>query len=266
MALLATAGLYSCGDKTEIDAPTQLRAGSISSTGATLMWDGKAESYMVDVNGAIVMTENTSYAVTGLAPSTSYTWKVRSVTSEGSSDWVSSSFTTAPATPEADFTVSVNFGDGREEWVAAFAHAYYYDDNTIEIILSKINSEDDFVPCVWALAYDSGTTTYPDSSGCYFEYFSEEYWNGRDYVDDNGIPYGDWEAESGTITITSYANSLVSGSMEGIMLDTYETYENQTLTVTFTDVPVTAAPEESTAKKAVPRMAATKLMKRQAGQ
>ena len=81
-------------------APTALTASDITADGATLTWTGDAASYNVYAvaDGATTLVQNvtaTSITLTGLNPTTTYTYGVRSVCGTDESDITTVTFTTA---------------------------------------------------------------------------------------------------------------------------------------------------------------------------
>ncbi|MBR1775251.1 MAG: fibronectin type III domain-containing protein, partial [Bacteroidales bacterium] len=77
-------------------APTNVQAVSVTQTGATITWEGEADSYDVQVGISEPVTVSAkSYECTGLTANTTYTVKVRANCSdEKHSDWVSVTFKT----------------------------------------------------------------------------------------------------------------------------------------------------------------------------
>lgn len=97
------------GDTTPPTAPTGLAVSNITSTGATLSWGASTDNVGVTgykvYNGSTLVTTtggNTlSYNVTGLTPSTSYTFNVKAVDAAGNTSPASNAvtFTTSPLPP-----------------------------------------------------------------------------------------------------------------------------------------------------------------------
>jgi hypothetical protein len=78
-------------------APTNLRATNVTVDGATLLWDGDAESYDVMVGDEHHEVAATSYTLTELTADTRYEWSVRAVSGDLTSEWVAGEpFTTLP--------------------------------------------------------------------------------------------------------------------------------------------------------------------------
>ncbi len=95
--------LITCGAGCRV--PGALSATNISYNGATLNWGGSAMDYEVAVKAAneatwpeaVAVSNATSYAVTGLAPTTQYQFRVRAIcdaTEELISDWAVGNFIT----------------------------------------------------------------------------------------------------------------------------------------------------------------------------
>lgn len=95
------------------DPPTNPKVESYLHIWALLSWQGDADSYQVEIGGHTLEPDPgvSSVAVTGLKPSTTYTWRVRGVYEKGYSDWtVGPEFTTlsdkAPGTDPRNLAVS----------------------------------------------------------------------------------------------------------------------------------------------------------------
>ncbi len=152
------------------------------------------------------------------------------------------------------FTVSVDLNDGEETWDAIDAEWVDDRDRWGEVILYFYSPAD--YPVVRGCILPEETTEFPDvleiNRYLFFEYFSTR-WpsvaNDLTYYP-YGIPdlVGDWQTESGTVTITSLTPTLMSGTANLVMYDHYDKILNKndnpakkTLMVTFTDVPLVAA-------------------------
>jgi hypothetical protein len=113
---LALCGLicFSSCDKDETEtlaAPTSLTASSVTSNSAVLSWTSDATSFEIKVGDATYTSNINSYSLGNLSPNTTYSWSVKAVKGDISSEWASSSFTTdevPDVTPEAptDLVVS----------------------------------------------------------------------------------------------------------------------------------------------------------------
>jgi hypothetical protein len=87
------------------NSPSNLSSASITSIGATVSWNAVSGGVNYDVDyslsganswkNAATATPSTSTAITGLNPSTTYDWRVRTNCSSGSSGYSAASFTTA---------------------------------------------------------------------------------------------------------------------------------------------------------------------------
>ena len=92
--------LVACGSGCA--APSLQPVANVTFEGATISWSGSADSYevaVVETSNAIwpaeVAVVGTSYTITGLMPSTSYSYRVRSVCdTTGTSSWREGTFTT----------------------------------------------------------------------------------------------------------------------------------------------------------------------------
>ena len=84
------------------DKPTDLNVTS-TTTSLTLTWNGTATSYDVQLNDETIQTTSqTTYTFTGLTPKTTYTLKVRSNCGETTSDWATTTATTADSSSLID--------------------------------------------------------------------------------------------------------------------------------------------------------------------
>lgn len=234
--------------------PTNLTVSNITKTSATLSWVAPSEAplgYDVRLNsGAISDAGNaTSYPVSGLTPGTNYTWEVRARFDDTQSDWVSgNAFTTLPddGGNDGEMSVSVNFGNGEEVWEAVYAVSYDYtaDYGVIEVWMDSADEEFSLD----VLVAPPGETNFPSSENYYVEYYSGRWYDVGEEIAEymgDGYNYGDWWVDSGTVTITSFTSSLVSGTANLQMYDFYDYAINENdnpavknLTATFTNVPV----------------------------
>jgi trimeric autotransporter adhesin len=84
------------------DKPTDLNV-TTTTTSLTLTWNGTAISYDVQLNDETIQTSSqTTYTFTGLTPKTTYTLKVRSNCGETTSDWATTTATTADSSSLID--------------------------------------------------------------------------------------------------------------------------------------------------------------------
>jgi hypothetical protein len=143
--------------------------------------------------------------------------------------------------------ISVNFGDGEDVWSASYSEWTDYRERYNEVNL-YIESPTKF-PTVIGSVIPEGTTLFPDSwdenEYLFFEYYSSKWPLVGAALQDGGINYGDWQAESGTVSITDINDTQLSGTARLVMYDLYdfavngnESPETKSLTVTFTNVPI----------------------------
>jgi hypothetical protein len=102
-----TAAQFTTASVVTCNAPTGLSASAITTSGATVNWTAVsgAVSYDVDYKltstgtwtNAVTATTATSRAISGLAASTTYDWRVRTNCSSGSSSYAAAQFTTTAA-------------------------------------------------------------------------------------------------------------------------------------------------------------------------
>jgi hypothetical protein len=154
--------------------------------------------------------------------------------------------------PNNSYTVSVDFGNGEETWSATYANWEDYTNEYNEVNL-HFEAEDQF-PLVIGSVIPAGNTDFPtswdDNEYLFFEYYSTDWEKiGSALMDyERGIPYGDWQVDSGTVTITSLTDTHISGTADLVMYDLVEyaiemnDYPTlKPLKVTFSNVPIDGA-------------------------
>ena len=153
------------------------------------------------------------------------------------------------AEPAASFSVSVDFGDGEEKWRAASANW-----NDLRSRYNEVNfhfeAKGQF-PLVMGSIIPGGETIFPlswdENEYLFFEYYSRNWENiGAALWDyELNIPYGDWQVDSGTVTITSLSATHLSGTADLVMYNLVEYAieindypSTKPLKVTFDNVPI----------------------------
>jgi hypothetical protein len=120
IVILACGGSSSSSCSTAPSVPAGLQASSTTSSGTTLNWSASVAGadctftgYTVYQNGAVIAAPTTdSYTVTGLSPSTTYSFTVSASDSAGTSAQSSPlSVTTLNATPSGTYTISITGKD-----------------------------------------------------------------------------------------------------------------------------------------------------------
>jgi hypothetical protein len=107
-----------------LTAPTGFTADSVTETGVTLFWDSAsgADSYDLSVNGSVVnLGDVDTYSLTGLAPNTSYSIKVRAVGASNVSAWSSAISVTTDAAASVSGTVILAAEAGKSYYLAVTA-------------------------------------------------------------------------------------------------------------------------------------------------
>jgi hypothetical protein len=95
---------------TDLNAVASLRV-------AELSWSGTAKEYEVIIGDGVYVTSSTGYVVSGLAPSTAYTWNVRAIRGVDFSEWVQANFSTLarPAVP-TNLEVTASYTSATFTW------------------------------------------------------------------------------------------------------------------------------------------------------
>jgi hypothetical protein len=151
--------------------------------------------------------------------------------------------------PDNSFSVSVDFGDGEEKWTAASAEWVDFRSEYNEVAFHFV--ADGQFPLVKGSITPEGATLFPrsweENEYLYFEYYSRNWEKIGDALWDYqyNIPYGDWQVDSGTVTITSLTSTHLSGTADLVMyslveyaIELKENPATKPLKVTFTDVPL----------------------------
>jgi hypothetical protein len=115
LALCGLVCFFSCNkdeDKTEtLAAPTNLTASSVTSNSAAFSWTSNAASFEIKVGDQTYTSSVSSYALGNLSPNTTYSWSVKAVKGDISSEWAAGpGFVTlegtSPPAPPTGLTVS----------------------------------------------------------------------------------------------------------------------------------------------------------------
>jgi hypothetical protein len=113
LALCGLVCFSSCDkdDKNETEtlaAPTGLTVSSITSNSVVLSWTSDAASFEVKVGNQVYTSSAKSYALDGLSPNTTYSWSVKAVKGDISSEWAAGSdfVTLEGISPPTGLTVS----------------------------------------------------------------------------------------------------------------------------------------------------------------
>ena len=218
VSLMVCALVFTGCKKDDLD-PTNLNATNITATSAKLLWTGSADSFEYEVTGGatpITGAVTTNEVTVQLVANTTYNWKIRAKKGNEYSNWVNgASFkTTMPTGPE----ITVTFGS--EKWTATVIDGSTGND-LFEIIASKTSSPQ--FPTVIFGGNVSGTTNI--EYGYSFplcDYYENEIL--PTVVQGQPVPSGDWWAQSGTLTVTSFSNNKISGTANVTM-----TYEREKL-------------------------------------
>jgi hypothetical protein len=255
---LALCGLIcfsSCNkDETEtLATPTNLTVSSVTGNSAVLSWTSDATSFEIKVGDATYTSSANSYSLEDLSQNTTYSWSVKAVKGDISSEWVNG----------LDFVtdrVVVTFGD--QVWSAKATLAIVdFEDPYMQVQL--FSTEDAFSWQSMAEAeypffqfYLLGNTAgeYDEAHGYAppidydFDYYHQNYIDvGALYgLDDEWIT-GDYWVDTdfpSSIEITAINASTVSGTINATLIDvmaymTDETIINVPLSVSFVDLPVT---------------------------
>lgn len=146
---------------------------------------------------------------------------------------------TPTPTPIVKDGITVKFGD--KTWTAGYidnldATSMGYP--VLDFYFGEVSGTD--FPIVQFIANTSGKTTYTGAQS-QFDYYEETMLVNADKTK----YFGDWWAESGTVTITKYENSKVSATADVVMVsasdkyvDKIETPRKRTLKITLTNVDV----------------------------
>jgi hypothetical protein len=160
------------------------------------------------------------------------------------------------------FSVLVNFGDGEEVWRAKSAYWVDYRSKYNEVNF-HFEAESQF-PAIAGIVMPAGETLFPESWSdnryLFFEYFSQNWVNVASLLLDKeyNILYGDWQVDSGTVSITSINATHLSGKADLVMYDLVEyaielndNPRTKHLTVVFTDIPLNEAMQNDIVRGAV---------------
>ena len=236
---------------TSVGVPTNLTASSATSNSAVLSWTSDAPSFEIEVGSQTYTSSASSYTVKFLTSSTTYSWKVKAVNGEISSEWATGSdFATgySPAT--------VTFGS--QVWSANATLAIVdFEDPYMQVQLYSTD------PSSWESMNDveypffqffvlgntvdnySETNGYTPSYEYDVDYYHQTYINFGDEEDPWYV--GDYWLDSdfpSSINITAVNASTISGTVNLTLIDVY-TYDltgaiiNVPLSVAFADLPVT---------------------------
>jgi hypothetical protein len=255
LALCGLVCFFSC-DKDEkketetLAAPTNLTVSSVTDNSAVLSWTSDAASFEIKVGDQTHTSSVSSYALANLSPNTTYSWSVKAVKGDISSEWVNG----------PDFVterVVVTFGS--QVWTAKTMLAIVdFEDPYMQVQL--YSTEDAFswqsmadVEYPFFQFYLEGNTVgeYDEAHGYAppFSYDFDYYHQGYIDLGSEEEPYitGDYWVDTdfqSSIEITAINASTVSGTINATLIDviaylTDETITNVPLSVSFVDLPVT---------------------------
>ena len=168
----------------------------------------------------------------------------------------------AGGVPGTDAKVSVTLGS--ETWDAKTASIYNYAEyNGLDCFIAKQaytinwpNLPQNAVNFFYFRANNSGSTSISimELLGGTSPFFFEYYENPAHYINLEGELFGDWWMLSGTVNITKFSGGKMSGTVNGVMLNFYEVWEEESedpaqklVNITFTDVSVQEAVAKSKA-------------------
>jgi hypothetical protein len=252
LALCGLICFFSC-DKNETETlavPTNLTVSSIIDKSAVLSWTSDATSFEIKVGNQTYTSSANSYALENLTPNTTYSWSVKAVKEDISSEWVNG----------PDFVterVVVTFGS--QVWAAKTMLAIVdFEDPYMQVQLfstegasSWQSMEEAEYPFFQFYLVGNTVGEYDEAHGYAppFSYDFDYYHQGYLNLGDEDDPYitGDYWVDTdfpSSIEITAINASTVSGTVNATLIDVMafiidDITTNVPLSVSFVDLPVT---------------------------